>query len=197
MPVLTPTNIVAEIVWLGRVVDRGDSLRSIAVDQVEFDYAGIKGEWHSGLTRASCSRVVSQYPKGTEIANTRQISILSEEDLAQTASAMGLPELLPEWLGASIILKGMSDFTNIPPSSRLISTSGVGLVIDMENAPCQFPAQEIEHEHPGKGKLYKPAAKGKRGVVAWVERPGCLSLGEKVTLHVPPENNDHQRLLLG
>lgn len=195
MPVLTSTNIVAEITWLGRVSDRDLSLRSHAIDQVLLNYSGIEGEWHSGLTRASCSRVVTQYPRGTEIRNTRQISILSEEELEQTAREMGIPALPPEWLGASIILKGIPDFSNVPPSSRLISENGTGLVVDMENAPCHFPAREVECEHPGKGKLYKPAAKGKRGVVAWVERPGKLSLGDKLTLHVPPENRYHKRIL--
>lgn len=35
---------------------------------------------HYGVTRVSCVRVVSQYPKGAEIRNTRQSSALSSEE---------------------------------------------------------------------------------------------------------------------
>ena len=187
MPVLIPTNITGEVVWLGRVADREQTLRADPVPSLELDFGGIKGEFHSGLTRPSCSRVLSQYPRGTEIRNVRQITILSAEELTETAHAMDIPNLKPEWVGANIIVSGIPDFTMIPPSSRLITASGCSLVVDMENAPCQFPAKEIEAEHPGHGKAYKPAASGRRGVTAWVEREGTLNIGDKFVLHVPPQ----------
>ena len=33
----------------------------------------------------------------------------------------------------------------------------------------------------------EPAAKGLRGVTAWVERPGCLRIGDPLRLHVPDQ----------
>lgn len=187
MPVLQPTNIIGKVVWLGRVANRDTTLRSAAIETLELTYAGISGESHSGLTRESCSRVVSQYPRGTEIRNVRQISILSQEEMDQTAETMNIPSLKPEWLGANIILQGIPDFTMVPPSSRLIFGNQTALTIDMENAPCQFPAREIEQELPSKGRLYKVAAKSRRGVTAWVEREGSITLGDQVVLHIPPQ----------
>lgn len=187
MPILTATEITGTVTWLGRVADRKVSLASEAVEAVDVGFAGIEGEYHSGLIRESCSRVKTQYPVGTPIRNTRQLSILSVEEMAATAQAMGLEHIAPEWVGASMILEGIPDFTQIPPSSRLLFANGASIVVDMENAPCQWPAREIEGHHPGHGARYKAAAKGRRGITGWVEAEGRIRLGEAVRLHVPPQ----------
>lgn len=187
MPVLKPTDHTARVTYLGLVAAREATLCSDPVEEVEATWEGFAGECHSGLTRPSCSRVTSQYPKkGTEIRNTRQISILSAEELAVIAGKMGLDALDPSWLGANMVLEGIPDFSQVPPSARLISEDGAALTVDMENAPCQFPAREIEARRPGYGKTFKPAAQGRRGVTAWVERPGRIRLGAVLRLHVPP-----------
>lgn len=185
MPALTPTDIIGEIVWIGRVPDREASLNSEALTEAALTYAGIPGEIHGGLTRPSCSRVVSQYPRGTEIRNVRQLSVMSAEELAEIAAGCGLASLDPGYAGASLVIKGIPDFTHIPPSSRLLFPDGSSLVIDMENQPCHLPAKGINADHPGAGDKFKSAAKGKRGVAAWVEREGTIHLGDAVRLHVP------------
>ena len=187
MPALKPTEFRAVIKWIGRVPDREAGLRSQPLAEAMLEYGGIIGEAHGGLTRPSDSRVLSQHPRDTEIANVRQLSILSVEDVAATAAEMGLAAIEPEWLGASMMIEGIADFTQIPPSSRLQAPSGATLVIDMENRPCQFPAKEIEEEHTGFGKAYKAAAKRRRGVTAWVERPGRIVIGEELVLHIPDQ----------
>lgn len=187
MPALKPTRFAARIIWLGRVADRGASLTSAPLNEVMARYAGVAGEEHAGLTRPSCSRVLSQYPRGTDIRNVRQFSIVSAEELAQIAAEMGVEGVEPSWLGASIMVEGLPDFTRIPPSSRLQSQDGTTLTVDMENRPCVLPAKVIEGLLPGKGALFKPAAEGRRGVTAWVEREGALRLGDVLTLHVPDQ----------
>ncbi|MEP3052572.1 sulfurase [Ascidiaceihabitans sp.] len=183
MPALKPTSFRATITWLGRVSpDQG--LRSQALQTAFASFDGIEGEAHGGATRPSCSRVLAQHPQGTEIRNTRQLSIVSAEELAKTAQAIGLDAIDPEWIGASMIVEGLPDFTHVPPSSRLQGPSGVTLVVDMENRPCILPGREIEIEAAGFGGRYKPAAKDRRGVTAWVEREGDLNLGDSLTLHV-------------
>ena len=155
-------------------------------DSVRVLYAGFDGESHSGLTRASCVRVKRQYPVGTSIRNTRQISIVSDEELTTISSNLELPEILPEWLGANMSIAGIPELTTLPPSSRLIFSGGVSLVVDMENEPCHGPADEIERQHPGKGRLFVKNALGRRGVTAWVEREGVLEQGDTVEVHMPP-----------
>ncbi|MXU65321.1 MOSC domain-containing protein [Oceanomicrobium pacificus] len=188
MPIVSPTDITGTVDWLGLVADREVTLCADPVTEVEVTYAGFTGEYHGGLTRGSCSRVLAQYPeRGTEIRNTRQITILSAEELADIAAAMELESVNPEWVGANLVLRGIPDLTQMPPASRLVFEGGVTITVDVENGPCQFPAQVIEKIHPGHGKRFKSAAEGRRGVTAWVEREGRITLGETVRLHVPPQ----------
>ena len=187
MPALTPTDVTGEVVWIGYVPDRDASLRSQSVPMAELTFAGIPHEDHGGLTRPSCARVTSLYPKGTEILNTRQLCVMSAEELAEIAADSGLEALDPEMAGASIVIKGIPDFTHLPPSSRLQFPDGSAIAIDMENRPCHLPAKVINADHPGAGDKFKAAAKGKRGVTAWVEREGQVQVGDTVRLHVPDQ----------
>lgn len=187
MPALAPTKITGKVVWIGHVPDRDASLRSHAVQTAELTYAGIPGEVHGGLTRPSCSRVLSQYPRNTEIRNVRQLSVVSAEELAEIAAECGLEVLDPALIGASLVIGGIPDFSHLPPSSRLQFPDGSTIVVDMQNRPCHLPAKVINADHPGAGDKFKTAAKGKRGVTAWVEREGHIHLDDSVTLHVPDQ----------
>lgn len=188
MPALVPTDYYATITWLGTVPVEGDNIRSEARESLELTFAGISGERHEGMTRPSCVRVISQYPeRDTEIGNTRQVSVLSAEEIAQIATTCGLESLDPEYLGASVVIEGIGDFSHVPPSSRLQSENGATLVIDMQNRPCNFVSREIETDLPGHGKPFKAAAQGLRGVTAWVERPGILAVGDRLRLHIPDQ----------
>ena len=187
MPALKPTDFTGIITWLGRVPDREAALESQPQTEIMARFSGPEGESHGGLTRPSCSRVMGQYKRNTEIRNTRQFSILGAEELAEIAAEMGLDSLDPALLGASMVIAGLPDFSHIPPSSRLQAEGGATLVVDMENRPCTLPARPIENHHPGKGKAFKPAAAGKRGITAWVEAEGVLRLGAVVRLHIPDQ----------
>jgi hypothetical protein len=188
MPALVPTDHLGTVVWLGVTPDRDAALQSAPREALDLTFAGPKGESHAGLTRASDSRVVAQYAKGTEIRNVRQVSILSQENLEAIAADMGLSRVEPEWFGATMVLAGIPDFTLVPPSSRLQDeASGATLTVDMENLPCHLVAREIEGAHPGHGRAFKAAAAGRRGVTAWVEREGTIALGAQLRLHLPAQ----------
>jgi MOSC domain-containing protein YiiM len=187
MPALLPTAYGATITWLGRVADRDAALAAEPCAALTLTFAGPEGEAHAGLTRPACSRVSAQHKRGTPIRNVRQLSVLSAEDMATIAAGMGLDTLDPAWLGASLVVEGLPDFSHLPPSSRLQGPDGVTLVVDMENRPCTLPARVIEAARPGFGKAFKPAAAGRRGVTAWVEREGVLRLGERLVLHIPDQ----------
>ncbi|MBT8460130.1 MAG: MOSC domain-containing protein [Boseongicola sp.] len=187
MPALIKTGVSGTITWLGCVSDREADLASAERSRVFASFAGAADEDHGGLTRASCSRVVTQYPKGTEIRNTRQFSVVSAEELEAIADNMGIERLDPSWIGASVVISGLPDFTHVPPSSRLQFATGATLVVDMLNRPCHLPVAVIDRHLPGEGRKFKAAAKGLRGVTAWVEREGDLRVGDSVTLHVPEQ----------
>ena len=188
MPALKPTAFTATVTWLGLMAPReGPAPDAGAVGEMVLGFDGQAGSPYGGRTRASCSRVIAQHPRGTEIANVRQLSVLSAEELAEIGAELDLVPFDPAWAGASIVIEGIPDFTYVPPSSRLQAASGATLVIDMENRPCHQPGLTIEAAHPGKGKGFKAASRGRRGVTAWVERPGKLALGDILTLHIPDQ----------
>lgn len=187
MPALAPTRHAAAVVWLGLVRDRHRQLASAAVPALDLTFAGPAGEAHGGLTRPSCARVTALYPRGTTIRNTRQLSLVAAEELAQIAAAMGLPALDPALIGATLVLEGLPDFSRLPPGARLLAPSGACLTVDMENRACTLPARPIEGAHPGFGARFKAAAKGRRGVTAWVEAEGPLALGDRLRLFVPDQ----------
>lgn len=178
----------ARIEWLGEVPSRAESLRSTPAEALSLGFAGPEGEDHGGLTRPSCSRVLALYPeRGTEIRNTRQLSIVSAEELDEIRAALKLDHLPPELLGATMVVSGLADFSHIPPGTRLQAPSGATLTVDVENGPCNLPARELERDYPGHGKGFKQAAMGRRGVVAWVERPGAVARGDRLALFLPDQ----------
>lgn len=190
MPALMPTEYTARITWLGRVVADGGTMRSEPLNEIMAVFGGFAGEAHFGVTRPSCVRVRSQHKQGTTINNVRQLSVMSAEEIAHIAENMGLEGIDPTLLGASLILEGIADFTHVPPSSRLQSdTTGATLMVDMVNRPCVLPGREIEVEHEGFGVKFKPAADGKRGVTASVEREGLLKIGDVMRLHIPDQRS--------
>lgn len=121
---------------------------------------------HGGLTRNSCSRMLSQYPRGTEIRNVRQLTILSRKELDTIAADMQGDSLAPEMLGASMIIEGVPSFSHVPPSSRLQLPDGACLTVDTENRPCTYLGKDMLKDHDDIGPRFKPAARNRRGVTA-------------------------------
>lgn len=186
MPILKRTPYTGRITFLGRMADSQNPIHAAPAETLTASFAGIEGETHAGHTVPSCTRMRDLYAPGTEIANTRQLSILSAEDLTEIARAMGLEALSPSLLGATMVIAGLPDLSYLPPGSRLQGESAT-LVVNLNNRPCTIPSKAIEAAMPGKGKLFKPAAEGRRGLVAWVERPGTFRLGEEIALFIPDQ----------
>lgn len=187
MPALVKSQYTATITWLGRVPEDAQGIAAEPVPSVTTTLAGVQGEVHSGESRAACSRFGMLYPKGTTVRNTRQLSVLSVEELEIIAQKMGLRSLNPAHLGASMVVEGIPDLSHLTPGTRLLSPHKTVVTIDLENAPCHFPGQEIEAEHPGYGKAFKAAADGLRGVTAWIERAGPLSVGDTLSVMIPTQ----------
>lgn len=180
------TEFVGEITWLGQVPAKA-GIRANPVDRLQLGFDGDAVARHAGVNRGSCVRVKNLHPTGTEIRNARQLTILSEEELALIADDMGVEAVNPEHLGVSMVVRGIPDFTFLPPSSRLQGPDGVTVVADIENKPCVLPGKEIEQDHAGFGAKFKPAARDRRGITAWVERPGVLVIGDALRLFVPDQ----------
>lgn len=167
--------------------DRGAGLEKAETPVLTLAFAGIAGDCHGGLTRASDSRTLQLYRRDTEIRNVRQATIVSQEELAEVAQSLGIPALKPEWIGANLVLSGIPGFTLLPPSTRLKFASGAVLVVDMENHPCSQIAEVVGRHHPDQQFKLVAAAMHKRGVTAWVEREGTVAPGDEVTVWLPAQ----------
>ncbi len=187
MAILRQSGFVGTITWLGGTRTNQGTLWSTPATEVMARFDGVEGEVHAGMTVPSCVRMVPQYPEGTEVRNTRQFSVLSAEQIAEIAARMGLANLSPSLLGATMVLSGIPDFSHVPPGSRLQGSSGATLVVNLNNRPCTIPSKAIERAHPGFGAAFKPAARDRRGIVAWVEREGLFRLGDEMRLHIPEQ----------
>jgi len=184
MAILRPTTLTGRID--GLLLNRETGVSE--VERVRVTFAGLEGDAYSSLTRPACVRTKRQYQPGTNIRNVRQITIVSAEELALIGKAMGLSEpVQPAWMRANLVVSGLPDFSQIPPSSRLILDGGASLVVDMENEACSFPGELIDQHVPGRGKFFVKAAWGRRGVTAWVECEGDIWKGAELALHIPPQ----------
>lgn len=156
------------------------------VDELQVAWEGLVGDKHFGLTmKANNSQ--KPYPKGEEIRNVRQISIVSEEELKQIAEAMDLPNVEPEWVGANLMVSGIPNLTKLPSGSRFYFENGVGIVVEGENAPCVTAGGSLQDQYPDRPDIttaFPKKAIGKRGIVAWVEKPGTIRKGEIVTVRL-------------
>ena len=133
--------------------------------------------------------MLKQFKRGTMVRNSRQVSILSIEELLEVAKVMGIPEIKPEWVGANLVTSGVPKLTLLPPSSRLQFPSGATIVVDIENLPCRYPAAIIEKHHPKLLSGFVKAAKHRRGIVGWVEAEGKVKQGDTITVWLPPQRN--------
>ena len=78
-----------------------DLLVSERISPVRVLENGLEGDKHQGWFRNADARA-RRYLKGTRIWNSRQISIVSEEELVLIAEGLGVPKIEPEWLGANM-----------------------------------------------------------------------------------------------
>ncbi|WP_299866684.1 MOSC domain-containing protein [uncultured Hoeflea sp.] len=187
MTILNPskiTGVVKALLANGEVED--DSLKTKPIEKATMTFGGMQEDRHSKLVTKADVRYRRQYPDGTPIRNTRQVSILSVEELLVIQHKMDLPEFDAGWIGANMVVSGIPDFTLLPPSTRLLFSSGAALVVDNENRPCRYPGDEIEALYPGHGRFFAKAAANRRGVVAWVEKEGDINLDDQIAVHLPP-----------
>ncbi|MDQ6669712.1 MAG: MOSC domain-containing protein [Chloroflexota bacterium] len=156
---------------------------------VSVTFEGFEGDRHAGMTRLADGRTPF-YPRGTEIRNSRQVSLVSVEELGALARALEIPTVCPEWLGANLALSGVPSLSRIPPGTRMFFPQDAVLVIEGENHPCIYPGKAIAHYNPDRPNLvqaFPKAALHCRGLVAWVERPGSIQQADTLRIQVPSQ----------
>jgi hypothetical protein len=168
-----------------------DHFQTRPVDELRLGFDGISGDFHAGSTRRSGGRE-PWYPRGTEMRNERQLSIVAADELAVVAERMGLTEIKPEWIGANLLIEGVPNLSMLPAGTLLFLKGGVTIKVDAQNGPCRIAGRSIA-EHAGMADieagamLFPKAAKRLRGLVARVEKPGTVNAGEEISVRVPEQ----------
>jgi len=175
----------------GVYIAPADHFVTRAVETLPLTFEGIIGDVHAGHTRRSGGRE-PWYPRGTEMRNERQLSIVAPDELAIVAERMGLAEIKPEWIGANLLLDGVPMLSMLPSGTMLFFKGGVTIKIDGQNAPCRVAGRSIaEHagmaDHDAGSLLFPKVSRRLRGLVGWVEKPGVIEAGEEVSVRVPEQ----------
>lgn len=156
-------------------------------EKVRVNFGGFEGDRHASMTMRSTSRT-SRYPRNTMIRNSRQVTILSVEELAAMSEELGIAEIRPEWLGGNMLVSGIPMLTLLPRGTRLYFPDRACLVAEGLNQPCTGPGEVIQTHYPevsGLAATFVQAALRRRGLVAWVERPGTISNGDRFEAALP------------
>ena len=191
-PAITPARRLTARVT--RLLMAGDATRSdpqgfvsTEAERLALTFEGIVGSRHAGWTRGADARV-PWYKRGTPLRNVRHVSIVSVEELAEIAAAMGLPEVKPEWLGANIVVEGLPHLSFLPNGSRLFFAGEAVLAAEGYNPPCTGPGKVIAGMTGQVTPLdFTKSGKYRRGIVASVERPGVIEAGGEVAIMVPEQ----------
>jgi hypothetical protein len=168
-----------------------DHFETRPIEELHLGFDGIPGDFHGGTTRCSGGRE-PWYPRGTEMRNERQLSLVAADELAVVAQRMDLEEIKPEWIGANLLVEGVPHLSMLPAGSLMFFSGGVTIKIDGQNKPCRVAGQSIaEHvgaaDHDATALLFPKMAKRLRGLVAWVEKPGTIRVGEEISVRVPEQ----------
>ena len=161
------------------------------VDELALTFEGVEGDFHAGYTRRSGGRE-PWYPRGTEMRNERQISIVAPDELAEIARRMELREVRPEWIGANLLISGVPNLSMLPAGTLMFFSGGVTIKVDAQNGPCRVAGRAVAEnahmrDHEAGSLLFPKAAKRLRGLVGWVEKPGAVKRGEKVSVRIPEQ----------
>jgi MOSC domain-containing protein len=186
-PAIVPARRLAGRVAATLATRPGEGFVTNAVATLELTFAGIAGDRHGGMTRRSGGRE-PWYPRGTEMRNERQLSLVAGDELAHVAAGMDVPSLRPEWIGANLVIDGVPRLSMLPARTRLVFAGGAVLRVDGQNAPCRLSGGAVAAHYPGRDGLdiaFVAAAKRLRGLVAWVEKPGSIAVGDAVEIRIP------------
>ena len=80
----------------------------------------------------------------------------------------------------------------LPASTLLFFEGGATLKVDFQNGPCKIAGASIARhlgrpDDVGLALAFVPAAKRRRGVLAWVEKTGTVRMGESVRVQLPEQ----------
>jgi hypothetical protein len=180
----------------GVYIAAGDDFVTAPRGEIALAPEGIPGDRHATALRPATARD-PWLPRGLQLRNDRQISMLSVEDLAQIAAALDLAQVAPELVGANIVVEGLDRFSRIPAGAHLAFGGAWGgqgrfdgaaiLKAEAYNHPCRGPGRRLAaaYARPDLEFAFPKAARSLRGLVLSVSLAGVIRAGDQVVV-VPP-----------
>jgi len=161
---------------------------------------GIANDAHAGTRLLDVrERVLLRHGllKGMEIANHREFSAVSAEDLIEIGASLGLGMSVPfGHLGENLVLSGIPNLSTLPSGTLLCFRKNAYtprtavLAVWGENHPCILPGEALQSFFPDKPDIAKQFVKhalGKRGVVGNVYCSGDIHAGDQVVAYIPEQ----------
>lgn len=166
-------------------LDPGAEIVSTPVPSLPLAFGGILGDRHHGLLIPAPAR--QKAPPGTMVLNRRQLSLVSVEELADVALAMGIPVIEPAWIGSNLVVSGVPQLSDVPGNATLVFESGATLTVSEKNIPCLKAGTEIAGRYgdPPLATAWVKAAMTRRGLLAMVVREGQVKVGDAFRLEAP------------
>ena len=152
------------------------------VPSLTLTFAGIVSDVHSGATRVAGAREPA-FRRGTRLANLRQVSLVSTEELDIIAWRMGIERLDPGWLAANIAIEGAGPISQLPRGTIMRFPSGASLYVSELNSPCRAAANLIRrHGRVPEEQMsrFVQHSMGRRGLVAFVYTEGDVNAGDPI-----------------
>ena len=169
--------------------DRNSGFVTTAMDALSLTFEGIPGDRHSGWTRRAGGRE-PWYPRGAEMRNERQISLLAPDELLQIAERLGVAEVRPEWIGGNLLIDGVSCFSMLPSGTRLSFEGEAVIVIGAREPSMPFLGRldraPLSRQAGNRTRILQ-SCRRLRGLVGWAERPGVIRPGGAVAVQIPEQ----------
>jgi len=150
------------------------------VAAIDLEWGGVPGDRHYGEYMQSNSREAHAFPRGTEIRNYRQISIVDQAELDVIAERLEIENLSPGTIADNICTEGLPDLTALPLMTRLRFPSGATIMTGGENNPCTIAGGMVQARYGAQAHKFPKAAIHLRGITGWVERPGVIRIGDLI-----------------
>lgn len=162
---------------------------STEVEKLQCRLDGLEGDRHRMSSQLAVGQSAHIVDKGRPVANFRQVTIVTKEEMDAVAHSLRVSRLYAEDFSANIVLGNIDNFTQLPPLYYLVFSNSkkethAVLRIMGENKPCVVAGGNMRDRFPhisGIQNQFVKAASGKRGQVAVVFAEGYIRPGDTVT----------------
>ncbi len=168
-------------------------------EKIELFPDGVAGDRHTRPWRhlGVRDKVLTAFglPKGVLLAPTRQVSIVSVEELQAIGKTLGTKKPIPHGaLGENLVIAGIPRLTQLPPGTLLCFRKGGAprtavVAVWAENIPCIISGTEVQAatETENIAGRFVDVAMGRRGLVGFVMSSGVIKKGDEVVALIPAQ----------